>query len=206
MTTRTAILRSAAALMLTLAAGCTLTPQPTTVQMLDPRPETGAAPQREPAAWSLNIARPETDPTRDTNRVLVRTSSGQLQVHPSARWVAPVPELLRTLLVRHLRDRDLLTRVGANMVDAERTLAIDLRSFELAESGGTLVAEIRIDARLYDSASSELLGRQLFHARQPVRSDEPAAVMTGFETALAEILSGVDAWVVEPGADSAAAR
>ncbi len=130
----------------------------------------------------------------------------QLQVHPSARWAASAPDLLRTLLVRYPRDHDVLARVGAGMVDAERTLSIDLRSFELAETGDTLVAEIRFDARLYDSSTSELLGRRLLHARQPVRSHEPPAVMAGFETALADVLSGVGAWVVEPGADSAQAR
>ena len=51
----------------------------------------------------------------------------------------------------------------------DRTLALDLRAFELVETDdGRLEAEIRLEARLYDSRSAELMARQLFQARRAI--------------------------------------
>ncbi len=182
-------------LLLLVTAGCTVFPDAEPSRVLDPQPEMPTASGSEPQSWTLNVARPDTDPMRDSTRVLVRTESGQLQVHPSANWIAATPDLLRLLLVRHLRDTDRLAQVSSGAAGLDRTLALDLRQFELAEIPDGLQARIGLEARLYDSSSGKLLGRRLFQQRAPVDSIEPVRVNTGFETALAELIPDLADWV-----------
>lgn len=189
----------AAILTLGLAGACSILPESEPVQLLDP-----AIPAPDPAArttgWGLSITRPESDPMRDSNRVLVRTAEGRLQVHASARWTAAAPDLLRTLLVRHLRDAGHLEQVSASAAGLEHTLALDLRRFELDETGADrLTAEIRIEARLYDNRSAAMVARRLFEARSPLDGAGPGEIVDGFEAALEELVPALSAWVVERG-------
>lgn len=182
-----------------VVSACSILPRSDPVQLLDPRL---AAPVEvgEGLEWTLNVALPETDPARDSTRVLVRTLEGRLQVHPSARWVAPAPALLRTLLVRYLRDGGMLSQVGAGAGGMDRTLALDLRHFELNETAaGELEARIRIEARLYDGRAATLLARRMFEARQPARSAQASDVLAGFEAALGEIIPALAGWVTGYG-------
>lgn len=187
---------TAAALGLLVAtAACSIIPDSAPVQLLDPRLQPPADASRR-ADWSLNVARPESDPARDSTRILIRTGSGQLQVHASARWVAAAPELLRTRLVRYLRDSRSVEEVSAGAAGMDRTLALDLRRFELLETAdGGLEAEIRLEARLYDSRSAELLARELFEARRPVGSTDAGDLVTGFEAVLDEVIPAVADWL-----------
>lgn len=198
--TRNAVVLWSSAILLAALAGCSIGPEAKTVQLLDPRPDSGPAHAGEPASWSLGVTRPDTDPTRDSNRVLVRTDQGQLKVHPSARWVASAPDLFRTLLIRHLRDQALLAQAGPGAAGADRILAIDLRRFELTEHGGSLAVEITAEARLYDSRSNDLLARRVFDARRGLASARPDLINDGFEQVLAELLPALGDWVVTAGA------
>ena len=189
----------AAVFMLALAGACSILPKSEPVQLLDP-----AIPAPDPAAhkagWGLSVARPESDPIRDSNRVLVRTAQGRLQVHASARWTAAAPDLLRTLLLRHLRDAGHLEQVSASAAGLDRTLALDLRRFELDETGADrLAAEIRLEARLYDNRSAALAARRLFEARSPIDDAGPDEIIDGFEAALGVIVPALSAWIVDQG-------
>lgn len=189
------IYRAALLVMLGLVGACTILPESDPVQLLDlhlPAPEVSG----EGVAWTLNVARPESDAARDSTRLMVSTEEGRLQAHATARWVAPAPELFRTLLVRYLRDGEMLAQVGAGAVGMDRTLALDLRRFELSETGaGQLETWIEIEARLYDSRTSRLLARRVFQARQPARSAQPDDAVAGFEAALGEIIPALAGWM-----------
>lgn len=200
--------RPAAALLATamLASACSILPENDPVLLLDPRLPVSAV-AGENLGWTLNVALPEADPARDSTRMLVRTEEGRLQVHPSARWVASAPALFRTLLVRYLRDGGMLDEVGAGAGGMDRTLALDLRHFELSETGPEqLEARIRVEARLYDSPGSRLLARRMFEVRQPTRSAQANDALAGFEAALGEIIPALAGWVTghaAPGEDAA---
>jgi len=191
------LLKFQAAAALLLMAACSILPETQPVQLLDPQLDSPAA-ASQGVDWTLNVARPESDPARDSTRVLVRTGEGQLQVHANARWVAAAPELVRTRLVRYLRDSQSIDQVSAGAAGLDRTLALDLRRFELVETGdGRLEAEIRLEARLYDSRSAELLARELFEARHAVGGAGPAEVVGGFEAVLGEVVPALADWLTD---------
>ncbi len=191
--------RTIAALLaaLTALAGCSVLPKSDPVQLLDPRPAAHAAMATATTGWSLSIARPESDPARDSNRVLIRTADARLQVHSEARWVAPAPDLLRTLAIRHLRDTGALRRVEATGARTDRTLLSDLRRFELAETdGGELIATLEIEFRLYDAATANLIARQVLSLRTPAASASAPDLLRAFESVLSETLKQLTAWLV----------
>lgn len=186
----------AAALVALLATACSVLPQPQAVQLIDPQPEAPAGTE-SPDSWSLSMTRPSTDPARDSSRVLVRTGDGRLQVHPSARWVAPAPELLRTVALRGLRDADTLRRIDAGIAGADRVLDTDLRRFELAETsaGDELEFVVVFDARVVDADTAELVDARLFSSRTAVAGDEPAAIVMAVETSLSTLLEELADWL-----------
>lgn len=192
-------IRALALASLLLAAlssvGCSILPESEPVQLVDPRIQPSGRDGPD-VAWTLSIARPETDPARDSDRVLVRTEPGQLKVHPSARWVAPAPELLRTLLIRYLRDNGVVDRVGASVAGSDRTLLVDLRRFELAERPGGLAAVIELDARLHETRGGALAGRRLFEHREVVADAGPASIVSGFEAGLDALAEEIADWLV----------
>jgi len=192
---KTVLRLQATATALLLASACSILPESEPVQLLDPQLQS-PPPASGHIDWTLNVARPESDPARDSARVLVRTGQGQLQVHATARWVAAAPELLRTRLVRYLRDSQGIAQVSAGAAGLDRTLVLDLRAFELVETqGGRLEAEIRLEARLYERRSAELLARELFETRRPVDGAGPAEIVEGFEAALAQIIPALADWL-----------
>lgn len=178
-------------------AACSILPESEPVQLLDPRPAPSDS-AGGPVGWSLSIARPETDPVRDSNRVLVRIPDGRLQVHADLRWVAPGPELLRTLALRQLRDAGTLGRVESGAARAQRQLRTDLRRFELEEgASGELDAVLVYEARLYESTTLELIARRVISDRAPAASIEAPDVLAAFEAVLSGSLAELAAWLAE---------
>ncbi len=187
-----------AVLLLALCQACSFLPQTEPVQLLDPQPALGT-PAAHKHDWALNIARPETDRMRDSTRVLVRGQDGQLRIYGNTRWVAAAPDLLRTLLVRDMRDRSLVTEVRSGSGGGQFMLALDLRRFELSESASGLTVDLRVEARLYDSRSTRMQGSRLFEVLELVDDGETAAVGRAFERALASLIIELGDWTVATG-------
>lgn len=182
--------------LLLLTGGCSLFPESTPLKVLDPDPPVPAGPA-DPAGWSLDVELPTADPMRGRERVLVRTGDGRLQAHPSARWVAPPPELLRTLTIRRLRDADVLGEVGASLIGADRQLRIDIRAFELVDNGSSLAAVLQLEARLYQRRGSVLLARRLFSERVAIDSIDTAEVVAAFDTLLGDYIARLSGWLAQ---------
>jgi len=176
-------------------SACSILPQTTPTQVLDPQPPVSAA-AAAPVHWTLDVARPHTDPVRDSTRVLVRSPDGRLQVHATARWAATAPDLVQTLLVRRLRDRQLFDDARAGSGSGERLLTMDLRRFEL-DDGSALEAVIVLEARLHDAPRYGLQASRLFEQRQPAASAEPGDLNAAFETALAALFDALAEWLLE---------
>lgn len=184
------------AALLLLTGGCSLFPEGRPLKVLDLDPPVPAGPP-EPAAWSLDIELPASDPLRARERVLVRTGDRQLQAHPGARWVAPPPELLRMLTIRRLRDANVLGEVGASLIGADRQLRVDIRAFELVDNGSSLAAVIQLEARLYRRRGPELLARRLFSEREAMDSIDPAEIVVAFDALLGNYIAGLSNWLLQ---------
>jgi len=54
--------------------------------------------------WAIEVPRPITDQTRDSDRLIVRRDGGRLQVYPGVSWVDSLPDMVQTLLVQAFTD------------------------------------------------------------------------------------------------------
>lgn len=184
----------ALALLVTLVA-CSVIPEREPVKLLDPTLPTPAL-AGKPVAWTLNINRPQSDPARDSNRVMVRTADGQLQVLPQVRWIATSPDLFRTLLVRYLRDSHTVAQVSNGASGMARSLQLDIRQFELVESADNMLqASINIEARLYDNRTARLLARHIFKQQQSVAGTSAAEIINGFEIILRQVIEDIASYL-----------
>lgn len=174
-------------LALTALTACSIVPETEPLQLLDPQPEPAPG-FDQPAPWTLDLARPETDPVRDSTRVLVRTEDGRLQSYGRMRWVAPIPELLRRSMIRHWRDQGLAEEIHQSGAGGDRLLAIDLRRFELERAVSGLVAVIDIEVRLHAAPAYAVIFRTRLRNEQSLGSTDPAGVNDAFETLLESML------------------
>jgi len=187
-------LRSAGfAIAALLLAGCSVFPEAEPVVRLDPRIDVESGAHGPPLDLRVGLPRPEADPARDADRVLVRTETGRLQVISNLRWVAPAPDLVQTTLIRYLRDAGAFAEVTPGARSVDRALFIDLRRFELAETSGGLRVEIELDARVLDAVSGLPLDRFKLLHEEPLASPGGADVVAGFETALADLAERIGA-------------
>ncbi|NKI33697.1 hypothetical protein HFP89_00775 [Wenzhouxiangella sp. XN79A] len=187
-------------------AGCSVLPEKVAVQQLDPRIDGVPGAHGPTRPGRLGLPRPEADPARDANRVLVRTAGGRLQVLPQLRWVAPAPDLLQTTLIRYLRDAELFSDVTPSASLVDRALFIDLRRFELAETDDGLAAVIELDARLLDADSGAPVARLRMLHQAPLASAGATEVVAGFEAALADLAGRIADRLADRTADRSTAN
>ncbi len=74
--------------------------------------------------------------------------------------------------------------------DADKRLAIDLRTFQIAPDA---TAEIALSAKLIDK-SGHVVGARLFSARQKLEGSDPAAAVAAFNAAFANLARDLIAW------------
>lgn len=190
-----------------MSSGCALIPDRAPVTLLEPMPAAPEPSDQPPASWSLQIARPVADQLRDSRQVLVRRGDSTLQVYSQARWIDNVPELLRTLVVRHLADGGRVSDVHATGVPSDLMLAMDIRHFEVVDdSDDTRRVEVAISARLLDGRSGALIEARSFRARADLDRVDSPGIVGGFERALDRILPELADWLSAAGSNVGSAE
>ncbi|MDZ7790241.1 MAG: ABC-type transport auxiliary lipoprotein family protein [Xanthomonadales bacterium] len=141
---------------------------------------------------TLAIARPQTDRTRDSSRILVRRDR-TLMPWSSAAWIDRAPDLVQDLLVDYLNGR--VARTGrAGSLPAEYRLDLNLRRFELVEGADGLTAEIELVARLF-AADEALLGNTRLQGVQPAGGHSLEAAAAALEEATADVFGQLAGWL-----------
>ena len=152
-----------------------------------------------PVDWSIEVPRPITDQTRDSDRLIVRRSGGRLQFYPGVSWVDSLPDMVRTLLVQSFIDSTTVAGAARSGIRARFALATELRRFELVDDGNGRRVELVITARLIDREGGATAAVQTF--RSTARPDSTAlpGTIEAFEAALTEFAGGLIEWSAEAG-------
>ncbi|MEN1728166.1 MAG: ABC-type transport auxiliary lipoprotein family protein [Pseudomonadota bacterium] len=153
----------------------------------------------EAVAWSVEVPRPVTDQTRDSDRVIVRRGGSRLQVYPGVSWLDGLPEMVQTLLVQALSDSARVAGVGRSGLRARFALAAELRRFELVDDGEGLRVELVVTASLIDQRASLSVGSRTFRVTQTVSSNDIDDTVTAFEGGLNTLLSELIPWMLASG-------
>jgi cholesterol transport system auxiliary component len=129
----------------------------------------------------------------DSERIVVRSASGEVTYLPRAQWTDRLPRLLQTRIVQTLENagRAAVSRPGDKLTGAFN-LVLDIRTFEVREANREAIVEVA--AKLAGAESGNVIASRLFSATVPVSGIDGAGVSTSLDRALGRVLADLAAW------------
>ncbi len=172
---------AAASLALVLAA-CAGTPS-AIYDLAAARP-----PAARPVRAQFRIAEPVATLDLDSERILVRDGLA-LALLPGGRWPQQLSPLFRARLVETFQNAGLARSVDGGAATAEYEVDLDIRAFEL--DARTSEAHVDVAAKIVALNSGLAVDVEIFTARVPVASTDPAAVVAALDQASATVMTKI---------------
>ena len=184
--------RHALALLAALpVAACGGGPAPSTFDLTAPRQ--GLRPTGSSRSVIV-VAEPTAVFALDSERIVIRTSGGELTYLPRAQWSDRLPRLVQTRLIQTFENAG---RVGVgrpvDRLSGAYQLILDIRAFEVREA--TRDAFVEIAVKLVRGGAGSVLGARLFSASMAVSEIEGARVSQALDQSLCRVLADMTAWV-----------
>ncbi len=141
------------------------------------------------------VAEPSTVQALDSDRIIVRDSSGALSFVGGAQWADRVPKLVQTRLIQTFENGSRLgsvARPGERIVP-DLQLNTDIRSFNIDTASGAAVVEIT--TKLVGDRTGKVQRAKLFSARVPSGASDGGAAAQALDRALSQVLVEIVRWV-----------
>lgn len=196
----------ALAATLSLAAACSILPQPAPVDMYR-LPVNQASRNAAPLDWSLRLNKPLASEALAGPRIAVVPEGDVISNYKGARWSDPVPLLVRNRLFDGFQRDGRVQRLSADdsNLQADYELVGELQAFQSEyRSGGAVEVVVRYDARLVQGRSQRILASKRFEVHQPLADRQVAAVVAGFGAASDRLAGQVIDWTVAQGTQAQA--
>ena len=132
--------------------------------------------------------------TLDSDRIIVKDSTGALSFLGGGQWADRVPRLVQTRLIQTFENG---SRLGAVARPGERIvpdlqLNTDIRSFNIDAASGAAVVEIT--AKLVGDRTGKVQRARLFQARVPASASDGPAAAQALDRALSQVLIEIVRW------------
>ncbi len=168
----------------------------------DLRSPSGAPVARGQAqAVDLIVEVPTASGALDTDRILVRPSSSQVQYLPGSRWTESAPVMIQTALVEGLERSGGFRYVGRRPLGSSGDYAIvsNLTDFqaEVADGSDTATIRIRLTARLVREEDASVVSTRVFEASGVSADTSNAAIVAAFDQATSGLYADVIGWVLQ---------
>lgn len=143
---------------------------------------------------TLAVARPTTVQALDSDRVIVKDSSGALSFVGGAQWADTVPALVQTRLIQTFENAGRIAAVASpdQRVTPTAQLLTDIRSFNIEAGSGTAVVEIT--AKIVGDSTGRIQRARLFTARVPAGAVDGAGATQALNQALSQVLIEIVRW------------
>ncbi|MFJ5369580.1 ABC-type transport auxiliary lipoprotein family protein [Bosea sp. CER48] len=140
------------------------------------------------------VAEPTTVQALDSDRVIVRDSSGALSFVGGAQWADRIPALVQARLIQTFENASRVGSVSApgQRIQPDVQLNTDIRSFNIDAASGTAVVEIT--ARIVGDQSGKIQRARLFSARVPAGAVDGAGATHALDRALSQVLVEIVRW------------
>jgi cholesterol transport system auxiliary component len=194
---------AALSLLLTLAA-CSVLPKAESPSIY--RLPASAIPHSQASAlsWSLRIDTPQAERMIDSARIVVLPEDNVISNYQGARWSDNGPTLLRNRLLDAFRDDGRIAALSSDDagLQADYTLAGDLRAFQSEYRDGQPMIVIRYDARLVRTNGLHIVAMRSFEMSEPVNGKAVPEVVTAFGRAGDALAAQVVDWAISSGGKS----
>ncbi|MGO4403002.1 ABC-type transport auxiliary lipoprotein family protein [Bosea sp. RAF48] len=140
------------------------------------------------------VAEPTTVQALDSDRVIVRDTSGALSFVGGAQWADRIPALVQARLIQTFENASRIGSVSApgQRIQPDVLLNTNIRSFNIDAASGTAVVEIT--ARIVGDQSGKIQRARLFSARVPASSVDGAGAAQALDRALSQVLIEIVRW------------
>ncbi len=174
----------------TTLAACGGGSAPTTYDLTAPRDFGRVASGRT----HLAIAEPTATQALDSERVIVRDSTGAISFLGGVQWADRLTKLVQTRMIQTFENGARIGTVGrpGDRVVADWQLNLDIRSFAVDAGSGEAVVEIT--AKLVNDKSGRVGAARLFSARQPVGGVDGPQAARGLDEALGRVMIDIVRW------------
>ncbi|KPF65880.1 ABC transporter [Bosea sp. AAP35] len=171
-------------------AGCSGSSAPTTFDLSAPRDFGRLGGSRA----TLMVQEPTTVQALDSDRVIIRDSSGALSFLGGAQWADRVPKLVQVRLIQTFENGSRLGSVArpGDRITPEVQLLTDIRSFNIDAASGAAVVEIT--AKLVGDRTGDIRRARLFSARVPAGAVDGAGAAQALDRALSQVLVDIVRW------------
>lgn len=145
------------------------------------------------------IAEPTSVVALDTQRILMRSSTGEISQLGDARWSDAIPKLIQEKVAQGLENAGFSTLVASpvEQLTGNYQLLLDLRDFAIAASADH-TAEIVFSAKILDQ-NGRIVGTKLFRASATAKTTDPADVVAALNEAFAKGITDLVTWVAGIG-------
>ncbi len=143
----------------------------------------------------LAVAEPTAVVALDTQRILSRSSDGQISQVGDAQWSDALPKLIQAKIVESLENAGLQTVMAEPMggPSTGNQLLLDLRDFSITGSAEP-TADVAFAAKIV-AADGHVTGMQLFHAAVPIKGEDTPAIVAAFDKAFSETVASLITWM-----------
>lgn len=140
------------------------------------------------------VAEPTTVQALDSDRVIVRDSSGALSFVGGAQWADRIPALVQARLIQTFENASRIGSVSApgQRIQPDVQLNTDIRSFNIDAASGSAVVEIT--ARIVGDRTGHIQRARLFSARVPAGGVDGAGATQALDRALSQVLIEIVRW------------
>jgi cholesterol transport system auxiliary component len=176
--------------MLLMLAGCSGGSTPTTFDLTAPNPGRMSGGSRS----YLVVAEPSTVQALDSDRIIVRDTSGAISFLGNSQWADRVPRLVQTRLIQTFENAGRLGSVGrpGDRIVSDVQMNTDIRAFTVETATGEALVEIT--AKLVNDKTGRVRAAKLFSARVPLGAIEGSSAATAMNSALSIVLTEIVRW------------
>lgn len=196
-------LRLSACAAIALLGACTILPKAESPDIYR-LPSTPLPRDSAPAVnWTLRVDTPNAERMIDSSRIAVLPQGDVVSVYQGARWSDTATTLLRNRIMDAFRDNGRVAGLSSDetSLQADYSLAGDLRSFQSVYENGQPVVVIRFDARLVKNSGLRIVATRRFDVTQPVGGKTVPEVVAAFGQASDALATQVVGWTLQQPLD-----
>lgn len=152
--------------------------------------------KRRPAPVQVVVHSPRAVRALDTDRILVKPSSGRITYFSGAVWSDRLPKLVRSRLIQALEDSGHFKAVGTeeDRVSGDYAVLTTLRAFQI-EVNGKPTAHIQLFTQIMNDRTGTVLATREFDAAVPAASDSAENSVAALTEAFHRIARDMVDWL-----------
>lgn len=181
-----------------LLTACSILPEAGSYDIYRLPPSTVAASNGPAVDWGLRVSRPSSDDLLGGARIAVLPDGHRFSVYEGVRWNLPAPVLWRDHLLDAFHNDGRVRKFSDDreILDADFELGGMLRAFQVEYRDGEPEVVIRLDARLVDIRSRQIMASQRFNVTEPAHNEQVPQIVEAFGRANDRLASRIIDWTV----------